>query len=85
MSFSIQGRFGSCDVQWVYCTAKGSDFVGTFRWNVLSEPNLMTQEIVTILLRNVGANLYIQDGQSQKGSIKIVAAIVVVVVVVKVK
>jgi len=31
VSFSIQDRFDSYDVQWVYRTVKGSDFVGTFR------------------------------------------------------
>jgi len=76
VNFSIQGMFGSYDTQWVYCTVKGSEFVGTFRLNVPHKPNLVTQEIVTMLLRNVGANLYIQVEQSQKFSIKTVVVVV---------
>jgi len=75
--FSNQGKSGSHDTQWVYCTVKGSEFVGTFRWNVLPKPNLVTQEIVTLLHRNVGTNLYIQDEQSKKASIKTVAVVVI--------
>jgi len=60
---------------------KSGEFVGTFRRDLLLEPNSVTRKL-EIFLGSVGENLYIHDEQFQKIRIRRLEVLVVEVAVV---